>query len=638
MAKAGKRSGHIAIPVGIWLIFCLLFAFRSGGLSYFTTAPLYQENYPKYTYVADKIAQSIAESGTFWTIDPDFAAGLLLSPGTSSISQNLLAVLTAATGITSAVWLRAAIALFFLAFPWLIYLGCRRLGLSVFASSGILLAELVLDFFSMRYQSVQASMGMFYTATPILFYCITRLATTKAESATPYKTMIWIGAAGTLLAYWHPGQAILLAGGTAAHVVLLRKSYFAPRNLPALALAPGIVITACWPWLSPLVKFNLDIAPHYEKGFELIGVPWLGWGLLFFYLAFLIQPVVALAAYSGIRSYRATKADRPDSLRFLFTFCGIAALLAILGTAGGFSKSSYPIRFLDPIPITLLAAAALAYHSRPEAFKSLQPRRFGAVFISALAVTVGYAILMDMTPRFQNTPPDQYRRLSSWLESETDLSARIAFEGSGKSARQPYGFDPSSVIAMDVKRHYVSVPSTETANVTYLAYLYEGRIGYNDLSTLPPLPVKRLMRQYNIGWVVACTEKTKNALRRFPELFEPTYEAGGYQIYRVAIEHDYFLRGKGKVNFAPDRIELTDLEPAPNGDLTLSFHHFDSLRSEGAATLSRAESQFDSIGFLSIKTEEKTLTILSDTTGGVPGLPEDFSFEPDTNKRSIYRR
>ena len=54
-----------AAPLLVTALALALLGTRLGTWAFFSTAPLYQENYPKYFYQADLTARFIAETGAF---------------------------------------------------------------------------------------------------------------------------------------------------------------------------------------------------------------------------------------------------------------------------------------------------------------------------------------------------------------------------------------------------------------------------------------------------------------------------------------------------------------------------------------------------------------------------------------------
>ena len=75
--KSPMSLTRLGLPIGVWLGSVAMFLYRVGP-AFFSAEPLFQENCPKYYYIADLTARFLAETGAYWGYDPTFAAGLLL--------------------------------------------------------------------------------------------------------------------------------------------------------------------------------------------------------------------------------------------------------------------------------------------------------------------------------------------------------------------------------------------------------------------------------------------------------------------------------------------------------------------------------------------------------------------------------
>ncbi len=605
-----------AAPLLVTALALALLGTRLGTWAFFSTAPLYQENYPKYFYQADLTARFIAETGAFWGYDPTFAAGLLLNPGAAIIAHNLPALLGAATGWPAAATIKTILLLFFVAFPWLTYAAARRLGLGPFAAAGTMLATVLMNYFSLRYSFIRASMGLYYSATPLLFYALALLATAREK---PWRWPPVLFAAGTLLCWWHIEQGLLFF--FAAFVLLLRSLRTLARPWPMIGMAAATIGAAAlnWPWLWPFIRFHLAALPYNAEIYSAISVDWHGNGGLIFLAIALLQPLL-LAALVVAPWRKGLREELPDPLRDLAVLAGLLALLVTAMSLVRILTGFFPTRLLDVLPPILFVLAGWRLERTPK------PKSYAVLAAAALVAqsAMFFALLPHQT--FVNEPPATYRALAGWLRENTDDRARIALEASGRPNRQPLGVDPSSLLAYDAPRQYVALPSTESANVLYQAYLLEGRLGAHDLTTLDEAAHRRLLAAYNIGWVVAYSERLKEALHARPALYTPLHTIDCLEIFRVERVPSWFLAGTGKVAATRNRLRLSDLVPDEQGRIVLAYHYYDSLSLRGAGQLRRQRSPLDGFGFIELRDVAGAAEIVNDPSRPMPTLPLDYFF------------
>jgi len=610
------------LPWAVWLVAVVLFMWRIGSLEFFNPEPLCRGNYPKYFYLADVTARMVKDTGVFWGYDPTFAAGLLVNPGGATIAHNLPALVGALTGLSAAGMFKALLVAFFLGSPWLVYLGCRRFGLSVKSAAWIMSASVVLDFFSIRYVFVASSMAAYFSATPIFFFGLSLLA---GGEKVFFKRLFWAFVFGVILWWWHVEQGVLWILALGVLVVLERKEALRPLGLAGLFAALFGIVFLCLPWLSPFLRFHWEALPFNRQVMEYIRLDWFGTKGAGYFLILVCQPIFLffLAAWAFAWKKRARTPHGARS--FLGVFCACLFLISLGLSLWTAASGFFAARFLDVFPVCLATFIALGMEGRPD---RRRVKIWAGVFSLAAAAQVVLVVLLGWaSPLFEKTPED-YRSLVRWIEANTSDEARIAFESSGDTGRQPLGFDPSSVLAMDTSRSYIALPSTESANLLYLGFLHDGRIGTNDLEELSRRRIEELFDLYNIGWVVASSPKTIRVLRRHHDLFSWREDISDFKIFSVNRRFSWFLAGSGKVEAALNRLSLSELEPDETGACVLAFHFFDSLEIRGVGRLERQKSPFDAIGFLRVLPGEKNLEIVNNPELGFRPFPEGFDFSP----------
>ena len=103
-------------------------------------------------------------------------------------------------------------------------------------------------------------------------------------------------------------------------------------------------------------------------------------------------------------------------------------------------------------------------------------------------------------------------------------------------------------------------------------------------------------------------------LQRLSDLIELKTTIGPHRVFRARHAADYFQRGSGRVTAGLNRIEVTEARPHPGTqELTLRFHHMETLRCRPDCLVSRAPLAGDPAGFI--------------TVTGTPDLPREFVVE-----------
>jgi hypothetical protein len=624
----GGSRWLLALPVIVWIFGVVIFFTRIDIPGFFSEAPFYQENFPKYFYHIDATTVILRETGSFWGYDPNFAAGIPESPGNATVAHILPSLLCALTGLPSPIVLKAIITVFFIAFPWLIYSAARRFGLAISTSALIMLFDVFFNLFAVRYRFMWVGMGMYFSSIPILVYLISYLFPQKVSARfNPIKTMLIVAAFGVLLAYWHILQIVLFTLVVALHLAHFRTHYLTLKGFLSLSLAIAIIAVATWPWLYPLIKFHITLWPFWTGMLEYMGLNWLGPKSLVYFPPILFQPLMIFTLVLGIASYFNKCVKRQNGVSQLFFMSVIVMIFAPLPCLTLISSTTASMRFLDILPFCMLIIAGkyAEFLWTERRFKRLI--WLGILGTLVVVIQLLAAQRISLTPKFVTTPPPEYTALETWLRDNTTNEARIAFESHAHRENQPIGFDAIALLARDVPRQYVAIPSHESAAFMYHAFLFEGRIGPHDLARLSSAQTLTILDAYNIGWVVAVTERSKQVFENLPELFESLTTISGYQIYRAKREHSYFLSGKGRIKAYSNRLVLQDLQKDGSDRITIAYHFDPCLTAEPNGRILKEKSPVDSFGFITLETNKRNLEIFCDTSRGYTGVPKDFRFK-----------
>ena len=165
---------------------------------------------------------------------------------------------------------------------------------------------------------------------------------------------------------------------------------------------------------------------------------------------------------------------------------------------------------------------------------------------------------------------DKSKWMLNWLKTETTPDARILFETHHGSVV----FDRSELsgyFALSAGREFVGGPFPHL----FYAGFTDGALFGADIDSLAPRHLTELLRRYNIGWIVAFSEKSKRSLDASPSV-RPLESFDDVKTYAVDGPHSYFLEGTGVVTArAVGRVELDRLS---GPSVVLKYHYVPGLR------------------------------------------------------------
>ncbi|QVL29891.1 hypothetical protein KIH39_13530 [Telmatocola sphagniphila] len=107
----------------------------------------------------------------------------------------------------------------------------------------------------------------------------------------------------------------------------------------------------------------------------------------------------------------------------------------------------------------------------------------------------------------------------------------------------------------------------------FYARLLDGRLAGKDIRLWSDQQLDQFFNRYNVGRVVVRTEASIERFRNYPAAREENTDKLAFKIFTLNREHNFFLKGKGKLIEATwKRIELSDVQPE-DGEVILSMHY-----------------------------------------------------------------
>jgi len=411
---------------------------------------------------------------------------------------------------------------------------------------------------------------------------------------------------------------------------LNRSDHLRVWGLAAAAIAVNLY------WLAPALRHFYLVSPSGSVGqtnpmfilfdfLEIMVKPGATGGAMPFTFWRFVALAAALAALAALRK---TKDGRffyaALSLGWLFGLTYFAALIPGL-------RETEPVRFV--IPLAMLAALVgggwLAENMSLSTLRSWPRPAQAAVLI--LVVFILPRVIAPVVYFMPELSPPSTEIIEKWAQYTRGIGMRDLF--------QPATWKLLPIFLNETMlSDYIREECTEPGRILVQnwgigEYLYWA----TDKPVIGGFPDRRLIHeaanifhdysetrirdqekfaeylvQYNIRYLVV-THLTDD-LKWLEGLLELKETIGPHRVFQARHSADYFQRGSGKVRAGLNRIEVTEAEAHPGTEeLTLRFHHMDTLRCRPNCLVSRAPLAGDPAGFI--------------TVTGAPDLPQEFVVE-----------
>jgi hypothetical protein len=285
------------------------------------------------------------------------------------------------------------------------------------------------------------------------------------------------------------------------------------------------------------------------------------------------------------------------------------------GTVFLLARLTQPNRFAPAGYLLLIIPAAQALKPLDWQIKNLlNPKRVllnCSLLFAALLMTINGRELLRETSYGEHghyaLPPPNIRGTDSYtdfvleaLAKNTDKSARILFETSlGRIHDQGH---LAGYYAYTGNREFIGGPYP----YTHFSGFWDGFVFGSPINDIPTARFLDYLKLYNIGWIIAHTDVSKDYLRKFPNIIQgPSFKE--LQFYTVDAEHNYFINGSGTVENRGHN--LLQLERLSNDTIILKYHYYTGLKTNTATNIEPIYLLNDPIPFIKINNPPKQLTI-----------------------------
>lgn len=467
----------------------------------------------------------------------------------------------------------------------------------------------------------------YHTAGMVSFVFASYLALTYVAfvyryllDAGGWRTVVALGLSGALAMFYHPLFAIPVGMATLG-LIAVRPQTAKSKRLLGLTAVAGLALLPNLAWIVPMLTFQhafgIDVRNEspYQQVVDL-GVLWqelLGRWQGHAQGSKLYAPLALAAAWACV----GPSVDARDRLvaRAFTTGAISLALFASSGATISFIATMQPNRYLPVAYLLLVVPAAMGVVATSV---TLQRRRgavrVAAMFMAVVSVAAGAYGVREVTreisygdhPHYGEKPPEVKGvgaitdDLVRWISANTDESGRVLLETSpGRVLDNTHSM---GYLAAMTGREFIGGPYP----YAQFASFWEHTAFRRPIETFTPERFAEYLKTYNVGWIVAYSDRSEAYLDRMPFL-TGVARRSPLRAYRVDLPRSYFLVGRGRVvarRFGS--IVLDDLE---GDEIVLKYHYVQGMRAIPSVILDKFNVLDDPNPFVRLVHPPRTLTL-----------------------------
>lgn len=415
--------------------------------------------------------------------------------------------------------------------------------------------------------------GMAIYGLPFSLSCLYRYL----EERTRYWYLLFL-MSGSLVSLVHPLSFLFFYIPVALYF-LIRFRHFDMRIWGALTLFAGVVFLVNSYWIFPLLQ-HLHLKTR--SGYHWIGDLNALWREFLSIQYSGLRLTVNLLGIGGLVAW--WRAGRKELVRFLTV---LVLMLSVFGYLAGeiavfrdleTYRNNLVASFLLIIPAGVFASHGISYFDKAQRRRRL----ILAGLLLALILPLIGASLLQFTPllgqsagqyTLQSLSQDEMA-VVEWLRANADHNHRVMVEFWPLGALLPW-YTGHEVIGGPFPLVWMPHDFANfTALKDFAADVPDGvRLFGRYLRETTPAQLQAYLQAYNVGWIVAYTDVSKEFLALVNGL-SPAAGLSPYTIYRNTDAPTYFISGRGNVRADYSGIELSG---ASGGELILKYHWSSSL-------------------------------------------------------------
>ncbi|MEW6203031.1 MAG: hypothetical protein AB1546_13725 [bacterium] len=415
-------------------------------------------------------------------------------------------------------------------------------------------------------------------------------------------------------------------------LILLYARSLRLRDIAGGAIAIALLLAANMFWLRPFFRFlpykiTLEEAPFWQNYDLLLPLrdyftPLVRMNNLVFDGAFgIVHTVLILfllvAGIYGLFLFRNKQRD------LMLTVAVAAAAIFLLSYYGSFWKFTAqlnPTRYIATFHLFLMipAAAGTAEMIKLMCYRYKSGR--GALFtpISVFLIALFVFSVHWLNPFYHALsvkPGGDVQHLIEWLRHNAQEEGRILLEDSGVMDRegggQQYGkMHLPALFPKYTGKEFIGGPYPYVFLRHHFADFHDAKLFGRDVDDFEIDELRKYLNVYAVRWVIIWSERSKKYFDYYEKVFSPLTETGRFRIYEIqGGNHNTIIKGQGRAAAGYSRITVSNARPQ-NGEIILSYHWIDGIRSKPELKIEREKILDDPIGFIKIKNPPQNFILL----------------------------
>jgi len=334
-------------------------------------------------------------------------------------------------------------------------------------------------------------------------------------------------------------------------------------------------------------------------------------------LMLLRQSIMVLAIAGAVVSIRGGESKK--SFLFLVS-CVYLFLLTYYGSFFSLTEQLDPARydgalnmFLVPLSCKGLCAVGAFLRGRGGGRAVGYGGAAFALFLCAANLLPSFYTDVRACCRLRTDLPAPLLELEAWVKEQTTQEARILVEDSGYFDRHGPGYAYyhtyfPSLLPRRTGRPCIGGPYPYVFLDYHFTDFQDARLLGRDIASYPPAELEEIFTRYNIGWIIVWSREAKEYLGGLSGLVHKEGDIDTFSVYRVDRKRSYFLKGSGTIRAGYNEILLDGLEPE-QGEVMLSFHYVETLRTDPVTPIEARALGEDPIGFIVLRSPPRQVRI-----------------------------
>lgn len=556
--------------------------------SLFNPEPIYNGEYLFHYYTMYEAKKCFEVGHHFWGYDPYFSAGYPCNIY-SNLDNKLLGVLSVlSSDAFLPIYFKLLILFSFIISPFLLYAAALNFGL---AQNESLCAYAISIFIwnAGRYPYIKIIGGPWAFTFSCFFSVYFISIIYRYYIRSNLRNYLMLIMMGVLLPLTHVLSMMIVAvPAVAAYLFNFKKGILSQISV---ILASFIVLISNSFWLIPFFKYvhykGYTIIPHYITGLGAF------WSDMFCGVAANSGIILFIFFIVGLRIYW----QKGEYFKLLI-FTSLSIWTLYLGYYGEFNKlliETEPRRFAFAAMLSFVIPAATSFTEYLPIFynkiKGNMPAKISILLFLIILLWPAVQKQIVRTP-LMTKYPDQFYEFSEYLRNNTDKDARIlTYLGPGTL---PISTKYDEVTYYEMMLPIISHRELISSSVCF--FMVKNGFLLNDVFNLGlSKDYSYYFDLFNIGYIATIGYEPKDIYKSVKTKLIKTIKP--FSLYRVEREHDFFLKGSGKVESDFNLIKVTG---ASRGSIVLKYHWFENLRAKPELKIEKYQIAGDPVGFIKV--------------------------------------